>query len=475
MRILKISFFVAVISIVFPFCQKEHSLEGGIEKIAAGNWEFKEGNTQFVGIIESAYIEILAGNKKQIHLLGTSLNGPETFHLHLSALDSITTGTYAASLSQTDFQYKASAKTLYLADQLVGEFVVNITTLSNNHITGTFSGQVQDSLNNIKTLSEGKFSANINLGNNSGSGGTDAIGTLGTTAGSCTPYTISGIYTMGTPMDLSNNVLIQVTVTKAGNYTISTNMTNGIQFSSTGTFANIGPQNVLLTAVGIPVNAGNQVFTVTFGSGSCNFALNFATNSASLDYFPTTPNSNWTYNLEGGTPQDSIHTSVMSYTPTIAGNVYQGLNTNTVPPDAASDTEYYRKPGVDYYQFVDFSNILPYDNPVQGEYIFLKDNVPTGTLWQSPAFSGNITGIPIPVALTIKMTLLAKSVPASVGALNFSDVIKVKYEYFLSIDPTTAIGTEERWFARGVGLIHDELVSTLTSSSTYDIGRYTVY
>lgn len=469
MRLLKISFFVATCALLFPFCQKEHSLEGGVKKFSVGDWEFKAGGVQFVGPVDSAYIVKLAGNKKSMVLVGTSLSGIQKFYLHLSAVDSFRNGTYKASLLQADFQYKAPAKTIFHADQLIGEFEVTITDLSNNHITGIFSGAAQDSLSNITDVTEGKFSAGIDLGNNTVSGGINATGNLGSAGGSCTPVVVSGSYTKGIAMDASNNILIQVNIAKAGNYNISTSLVNGVKFSSTGTFSIVGQQNVQLQAIGIPTDAGNQVYTVTFGSSTCNFTLNFATNTASLDYFPMTPNSNWTYYLVGGTSSDSIHTKVMAYTPTFSGNQYNSLNTNSIPPNVVSDTEYYRKSGSDYYQFVDFANVLPFDSPVLGEYIFLKDNVPSGTSWQSADFSGSVAGVP--VTFNIKMIILAKNFPANIGSKNFTDVIKIKYEYYLSTDPTTPVATEERWFARGAGLIHDDIITV----STYDIADYTIY
>jgi len=425
MRFLRTSLFLAIISVSLSNCQKEYSLEGGIKKFAAGDWEFKEGNTQFVGTIDTAYIQVLAGNKKKMNLIGTSLNGTQTFHLNIYTADSFLLGYYKASLVETDFQYRDPAKTLYLADQQVGEFVVNISELSNNHITGTFSGDALDTLSSIKAITEGKFSADINLGNNVGTGGTNATGNLGSSAGTCTPVVISGSYTKGIAMDATNTVLVQVNVATPGNYSISTNLLNGVKFTRTGNFTTAGVQNVLLNAVGIPANSGNQIYSVSFGSSSCNFSLNFATDNASLDYFPTTANSNWTYSLQGGTSNDSIKTVVMAYTPTFGGVEYQSLNTNTIPPKPVSDTQFYRKPGGDYYQYVDFSNVIPFDNPVIGEYIFLKDNVSTGTSWQSPDFSGFIAGIP--VTLTIKMIIVAKNFPFIILSHIFSDVINVKY------------------------------------------------
>ncbi|MEP6614961.1 MAG: hypothetical protein ABJA57_00210 [Ginsengibacter sp.] len=469
MRTLKICLFVILTSLLFPFCKKEFSLEEGIKKFGAGDWEFKEGGVQFVGPVDTAYILKLAGNKKSLNIEGTSLNGQQRFYLHVLEDDSLTNGTFKASLMQADLLYKSPAKTIYQADQLVGEFVINIINLSDNHITGTFSGDALDSLSGITTITEGKFSANINLANNTGIGGTASTGNLGSAAGSCTPVVISGSYTKGIAMDSSNNILVQVNVTKAGNYNISTNLVNGVKFSSSGSFAITGMQNVLLQAVGIPANAGNQVFTVSYGAGGCNFSLNFATNSASLDYFPTTANSNWKYSLIGGGTADSLFIKVMTYSPTIAGNDYKSLNANSIPPNAVSDTQYYRKAGADYFQYIDFSTVLPFDGPVLGEYIFLKDDVPMGTTWQSSDFSGFVSTVP--VTLNIKMTILEKSVPVTIGSKNFADVIKVKYEYFVSLDPTTPVGTEERWFARGVGLIHDDLFA----SAAYDIAGFNVF
>ena len=70
----------------------------------------------------------------------------------------------------------------------------------------------------------------------------------------------------------------------------------------------------------------------------------------------------------------------------------------------------------------------------------------------------------------IDTTISAKAVPATIGTLIFSDVIKVTYQYFLS--PAIPVATEERWFARGVGLIYDNLNSPFISNPIiYNIGR----
>ncbi|MEJ7672560.1 MAG: hypothetical protein WKF59_07580 [Chitinophagaceae bacterium] len=70
------------------------------------------------------------------------------------------------------------------------------------------------------------------------------------------------------------------------------------------------------------------------------------------------------------------------------------------------------------------------------------------------------------------MTLLAKSVAATSGSVTSNDVIKVKYEYFASIGPLPAvvIFTEERWFAKGIGLIYNSFKNG-TTTEIFNIGR----
>ncbi|MEP6926102.1 MAG: hypothetical protein ABI834_00635 [Ginsengibacter sp.] len=302
--------------------------------------------------------------------------------------------------------------------------------------------------------------------------GVPATGSLGGGGGSCTPFTLAGIYKQGVLLNSSNTVQIQVNVTTPGSYNIITNTVNGVSFFKSGTFASTGIQTITLTGSGTPFNAGLQTFAVSFGTSICNFSITFAVSAMpSGDYFPTTANSNWTYGLVGGTPSDSVHTAIIGYSPAIGGKTYKTIAAYDVPPATAFDSAYYRKPGGDYYQYSDYSNLLPFDAPILGEFIFLKDNVALGTTWQSPTVSGTFVGAP--VTGFIKMTLLAKAIPVTIATFNFPDVIKVKYEYFLTGIPV-AIETDERWFARNVGEIHDS-ISDGTFTDIYDIGSYQIF
>ena len=547
-------------------------MENGNLKLPTGSWEFKNAGAQYIGDMDTAYIAA-NGNTKELHLIGTSADGSQTFHLHLFA-DTFKIGTYKASVFQSSFNYTSGATSLFNANQLVGEFIVNVTSFGNNVISGNFSGSALDSSNKVIQLTEGKFTSTINI---SGTAGGLSSGVLGDSSGTCKPVVLNSTYSAGVALTSLNTVQLQVTVAVPGSYTISTNTVNGVSFSKGGTFTSVGVQTIVLNGSGTPTNSGNSDFAVTYGNNQCNFTINFgnpstgtlgggggacmpftvggvyqqgillnptntvqlqvtvttpgnysiATNTVSgisfsasgnfpstglqivtlagtgtpatsgilafsvtygssacsfnitslpgvapsNDYFPTTLNSHWSYGLEGGTPADSLHFAVINYSLTAAGNTYSTITTDYIPPSVPFDSSYYRKPGGSYYQYVNYSNYLPFDQPVDGEYIFLKDNVAAGSTWQSPNISGSISGFPF--SGYFKMTLLAKAVPVTIGTFNFPDVIKVKYELFIVGSPV-AVQTDERWFAKNVGEIHfsyDDNVSV----TTYDIGSFMVF
>ncbi|MEO5595228.1 MAG: hypothetical protein ABIR15_12015 [Chitinophagaceae bacterium] len=69
-------------------------------------------------------------------------------------------------------------------------------------------------------------------------------------------YTVSGGYTVNTPLTSSNTVRINVYVTAKGNFTISTATVSGIIFSYSGEFTTTGAQQVTLTGSGTPDTKG---------------------------------------------------------------------------------------------------------------------------------------------------------------------------------------------------------------------------
>jgi hypothetical protein len=473
MKTLKIYSLIILLTTLFVSCQKEYSLE--VIVTPAGTWQFNDDTKLYAGNIDTAYIET-TGTTKTLNLIGKSADGQQNFLLHLYATDSFTVGTYKASLFQSDFQYYTQSKTIYQADQLIGEFIVTITAIGNNNITGIFAGASEDSTGAIKPLTLGKFTSRINLiGNGTGGGGAgSAIGTLGASSGVCTPVSPSGTYTQGVTLTSTNTVQVQVTVTTPGTYTISTNTVNGVSFLKTGTFTATGVQNVILNGTGTPTNSGSQNFTVTFGSSVCNFSIPFATGTVITDYFPTTTGSYWDLgNINN--PTDSFKITATSGTKSISGSVYNIFTYDSIPSIGPSEL-YYRKSSGLYYENFNTKAFFGFDstgNPADVEYIFLKDNVPQGTTWNSP----NITGIQVGTSFTIfiKMTLFEKvTTPTTVGIVTSSDILKMRYEYFITIAPTTPFYTEERWFAKGIGLIYNSF-NNGTKTDIYHVGSYQVF
>ena len=77
----------------------------------------------------------------------------------------------------------------------------------------------------------------------------------------CTPGSVQGTYTAGTPLSSSNTLTVNAYVTVPGNYTIATTEINGMKFIYTGTFTTIGAQDVVLKGSGTPTGIGTFTFT----------------------------------------------------------------------------------------------------------------------------------------------------------------------------------------------------------------------
>ena len=273
MRLVKITFIFCLLTAFFWSCQKEYSLEGSHVKLPVGTWQFNDSTKLFKGNMDTAYIDSSQATKT-LNLIGTSLAGTEFFAIQLYSVDTFKVGNYSATLGESAFRFFNAAKTIYASDQLTGSIVVSVTAIGNNRISGTFMGVAQDSTSQPKMITLGKFTSAIKLTGGAGNG--VAVGTLGATAGACTPATSAGTYTQGTALTAANTVQIQVTVTTPGTYNISTNTVNGVTFSNTGSFTTTGVKTVTLTGSGTPVNSGAQNYTIGFGTSTCTFSVTYA-------------------------------------------------------------------------------------------------------------------------------------------------------------------------------------------------------
>jgi hypothetical protein len=104
---------------------------------------------------------------------------------------------------------------------------------------------------------------------------TVAEGSLWDTAGNCLPDSVHGTFYTGVqPGADTAYIEIQVDVSVAGNYNISTDLQNGFMFSDSGFFATTGINTIQLKPIGTPILIQPTVFTVSFDSTTCFLTVN---------------------------------------------------------------------------------------------------------------------------------------------------------------------------------------------------------
>jgi hypothetical protein len=93
-------------------------------------------------------------------------------------------------------------------------------------------------------------------------------------------YTVQGNYLASSQLTDSNTVSMRVYVTVLGNFTIATNTLNGMMFSYSGTFTQLGSQIVILKGSGTPIAPGKNTFIPQIvgphplGGQACAFDIN---------------------------------------------------------------------------------------------------------------------------------------------------------------------------------------------------------
>jgi hypothetical protein len=291
-----------------------------------------------------------------------------------------------------------------------------------------------------------------------GSGGPAAF-TLSGDPGTCMNFVPTGTYTAATPLTATNTVTINVDVTTIGTYNVSTTESNGMTFTGAGTFSAMGPQSIILTGTGTPTAAGTTNIPVKADNSTCSFTIDVLDASVLGDYFPRSANSNWSYEF-GGDPNDSLYVRATSATSTISGNVY---NIFEWTDSASTFAEYgkFRKAGGNYYSYADMGEYFPFfDNSINMEYIFLKDDVPVNTSWQTATINGTTSGSAVP--LRIVFTIVEKDVTVAIGTSSFDSTIVVteKYEVFTGanwVDVTDIMGYYKIYYAKNIGMIKQDL------------------
>lgn len=301
------------------------------------------------------------------------------------------------------------------------------------------------------------------------SGSSTAVCTLNGAPNACTGATVQGTYEVGTALTVANTATVQVNVTTIGTYSITTNTLSGVSFSGSGTFSATGVQAVILTASGgPPATAGTYTMTVTVGTSTCTFPLTVV---AASDHFPLTANSWWSYDdpepIFVSSSSDSlkrVNIGSMSF----GGNPYRIFQEqdNTTP----FDSFYYRKDASNNYfewNYADFyTAAVAFDADVFGAINFLKEGLTTGQTWTSAEFTGTASGFPLKIQYYDTCTNANATVTISGKTFNNVYIVKWRPKYSLAGAPyQDEFIAFESWFAKGVGLIHFEVID-LSGGST---------
>ena len=155
MKHLRFLVLISSFSILFFSCQKELSVENGNAGNSSSQWEFSEA-ANFKGDIDTAYLEP-SGGFQSLVFEGTTPDGKGEIFMQLFGT-TLTATVYKNP--NVFFEYSQNDTLIYSnVPSSIDKFTVIITTLDSTSVTGTFSGEVVNAAGEIKTITNGKFTA----------------------------------------------------------------------------------------------------------------------------------------------------------------------------------------------------------------------------------------------------------------------------------------------------------------------------
>ncbi len=106
--------------------------------------------------------------------------------------------------------------------------------------------------------------------------GSAAVFSLAASGGICSNSALAGSYAVGTALNASNTVQLEINVASIGSYAVSSSVVSGIYFTDSGSFVHTGIQTIQLKGNGTPTVAGIYTFLFTAGSSSCRFNISIS-------------------------------------------------------------------------------------------------------------------------------------------------------------------------------------------------------
>ena len=272
----------------------------------------------------------------------------------------------------------------------------------------------------------------------------------------CITPIVSGNYIVGTVMNAADTVVVKVTVTTPGSYSVSTNALNGVLFLASGKFVTSGQHTITLTGSGKPLNSGPFAFTP--GTNGCKFTINFAavTDCKDCIYIPFCVGSKYDFidtisNLFSGNdsayPRHAEYLSAVDTT--INGIVFKKINVfdgtyNNYSYANCQNGE--TRVIANIVQSTTSGNVLTAVNSIE-----LKANAPEGTVWTDTSIIGSVN------KLYRTHTIMQKGISRTALGVTYNDIIRVKVEQNIYYtDPAAGLisaGITDYYVAKGIGVV----------------------
>jgi len=302
-------------------------------------------------------------------------------------------------------------------------------------------------------------------------------------ANNCSLITVTGSYVVGKKLNDSNFLQVQVNITRPGSYTITTDNINGYSFASSGNFKDTGLQFLNLSANGMPLAIGTDLFTLRYDSSICQVQVDIqdtfvnVVQTSNPDYFPLAQDNRWVYD-DLSYPGDSVIRTINGDT-TINGVPYYVMNEYISFYPVTNKIDY-RKAGSVYLEYAPvsiYTDALDYAPTIYNDLPFLKEDCHTGDTWYSNTFSGRVSlGIDV-MLLRYLFHCTDADATVVINGKTFLHVIKMDMIPQVANPGENLVATGEirtSYYAKGVGLIYKELFNGIRTHPELQIRSWLV-
>jgi hypothetical protein len=289
-------------------------------------------------------------------------------------------------------------------------------------------------------------------------------------SGYCNNIVAFGTYQVGRDLNDSNFLSVELYVSNAGSYHITSDTVNGFSFQGSGNTIDTGITQLHLAAHGKPLQAGDNLFTVHYDSSQCQVqlavtdTLNNAAQTGNRDLFPLAENNVWSYD-DLSYPRDSIVETTKGTT--VLNSATHFIINDFISFFPANNESYYRKSGPDYFGYEavsTFTDALDYAPTIYDDMNFLKDDCKTGQTWATPIYTGRTSLGLQQLQLCYVFRCIQADGTSTIGGKTFQHVYKIEMRPEVADlgAPLKATGEiHTSYYARGIGLIYRESFNTI--------------